>query len=94
MTKKTEIIHHFINESAKGGVAMLAQHVEGDSFFTMTTAICSTQDSYRKKTAVKMLRENFQDDRVVRFPIDPAFRHRMRHRDLRDVLIFMFADHN
>ena len=29
--KKTEIIHHFINESAKGGIAILAHHNEGDS---------------------------------------------------------------
>lgn len=89
--KKTEIIHHFINESAKGGIAILAHHNEGDSFFTMTTSICSLQDSYRKKTAVALLRENFQNDRVVRFPIDPSVRNKMTHRVLRDIIIFMFA---
>ena len=89
--KKTEIIHHFINESAKGGVGMLAQHIEGDSFFTLTTVICSNKDNYRKKTAVKMLQENFEQNHSVRFPIPPVLRHKMRHRDLRDIIIFMFA---
>ena len=89
--KNTEIIHHFINESAKGGVGMLAQHIEGDSFFTLTTVVCSVQDNYRKKTAVRMLIENFDNNQVVRFPIEPALRPKMRHRDLRDHIIFMFA---
>lgn len=89
--KKTEIIHHFINESAKGGVGMLAQHFEGDSFFTLTTVVCSVQDNYRKKTAVKMLQENLKNNQVVRFPIGASLRHNMRHRDLRDAIIFMFA---
>lgn len=89
--KKIEIIHHFINESAKGGIGMLAQHIEGDSFFTLTTAVCSTKDNYKKKTAVKMLVDQMESGASVRFPIDPELRHKMRHRDLRDHIIFMFA---
>jgi hypothetical protein len=55
MKSKIEIIYHHINPNGKGGLAVIANHYDGDSFWTMWTVPCSRNDQYRRKQAVEML---------------------------------------
>ena len=91
--KKTiETITHFLPyaEDGKvfGGMTLIAQHTEGDSFIVAKTSLCSIQDIYSKKIGVKLARETSG----IRLPIDHRFRRKMTHRHLRDTVEFIFAD--
>lgn len=91
MLKTTKIIQHFIRHKSKGGLAVMAVHVEGNSYIDVATAICSVQDQYNKKVAVRMLENSFTDNQTIRLPIGNALRHRMTHRSLRDWVLCQFC---
>lgn len=87
----TEIIHHFRTGNDRGGLAVMAKHEAGDSFFRVTTAKCSSADAYNKKVACSMLRSNFDSGNTIVLPLRDRYRKRMTHRMLRDVVIEAFA---
>lgn len=91
MLKTTNIIQHFIRNKSKGGLAVMAVHVEGNSYIDVATAICSVQDQYIKKFAVRMLESSFTDGQTIRLPIHNALRHKMTHRHLRDWVLCQFT---
>lgn len=91
MLKTTKIIQHFIRHKSKGGLAVMAVHLDGNSYIDVTTAICSTQDQYSKKIAVRMLDNNFTDNQTIRLPISNVMRNHMTHRVLRDWVLCQFT---
>lgn len=48
---RVEIIRHYFSRSSssRGGVCVYAKHEKGDSYFTVSTAVCSTGDQYNRK---------------------------------------------
>lgn len=91
MLKTTMIIHHFIRNKSKGGLAVMAVHVEGNSYVDVATAICSVQDQYSKKVAVRLLESSLTDNQTIRLPINNCLRHKMTHRELRDWVMIQFT---
>jgi hypothetical protein len=92
MSKKpVEIIHHVFNQAwpqymqYQNGIAIMATHVEGNSFVDLTTVICSSADQYSKKVATRMLRQNFIDGKTIRLPI--GIRRGVDHAVLRHFVV-------
>lgn len=88
-----EIIHHFIGPKNHGGMAVLAQHHAGDSWIEVAVVPCSVADNYKKKVAVQLLRDSFQNLQTIRLPINPGLRNKVTHRVLRDIVLVAFAGH-
>lgn len=92
LKKTIETITHYPpythEKGVFGGMTLIAQHTEGDSFIVVKTSICSVQDIYSKKIGVKLARETSG----IRLPIDYRSRRKMNHRLLRDTVEFIFSE--
>lgn len=88
-----EIIHHFIGNRNRGGMAVMAQHTHGYSWVEVAIVPCSAADQYLKKVAVQLLRDSFQNVQTIKLPISTTLRNRVNHRTLRDVVIVAFHQH-
>lgn len=86
MNELTHIFSHHIGPKNKGGIGVSAWHRRGDSFIYICTAICSPQDQYSKKVAVKMLTENQIAGHSIRLPIHTSGVKDMTYRELRDIV--------
>jgi hypothetical protein len=85
------IIHHVTVPTNKGGLGIMATHSKGDSFVKIATSHCSVNDQYNKKIACTILEANMQAERYIKIPLPFKLnRHKISHRDLRNMVIDLF----
>lgn len=80
------VIMHKIGYTGFGGVTLIAEHHPGDSFYNLTTAICSKEDQYCKRIGVANAVAADEKGQTIRLPLMLSSRNNVRHRDLRDEL--------
>lgn len=77
--KIVEIVRHSIDVGGKGGITFYARHTEGDSFYTLSTAVCSGRDSYSRKTGYAIAKARHDICNTIMLPC----KKEMTHGDLR-----------
>lgn len=62
-------VRHFNTENQhKGGVTIAYQYIQGNSYVTIATSLCSKNDSYDKKIGRTLAVENFVSGKTVNIP--------------------------
>ncbi len=88
-----EVIQHFRNtwDMNRGGFSVLATHKDGDSFITVSTAYCSNNDFFVRKTAISILRENMESGEYIKVPLAGGFPMcKVTHADIHSFVQNMF----
>lgn len=83
---------HFYNRynqdiGNRGGLTVVYDWVKGDSFITISTAVCSKSDAYNRSLGRKIAIQNYLDGNSVRLPFNKKV-----WKNPRNMLRTMFAD--
>lgn len=93
MTTRTpdpvEYLRHIVNVDGKGGLCLYAWHWAGNSWFEVTTNICSMDDFYDEALSERLVRENAMAYRMIKLPLR-ADMDRF-HLTTSDLEVLMFA---
>lgn len=71
-----EIIRHYHSKGGigiGGGLCVCAEHVTGNSYFTVSTSVCSIQDQYNKRVGVYNTRTAMARGKCINIPLTTEY---------------------